>query len=247
MMDQSLRIAVAMDDPRMCQFYQEVLPELGHQVCAARTCAQLLEQCRILRPDLVITEVRLPDIGGLLAIQELSRDQAIPVLLVTDGRDAELGRRIATLPHIMGCLTEPVEKADLAIAIPVALSRFEHMQSLRQEAAELRQALEDRKLIERAKGAAMRYTGWDEEEAFRRLRKLASDQNRKLVEVAQAVINAAEVFHQLERGQPSDGRARHDGHSRHGNGKQAHPPAAALNGELLRTRTAGGFDGKAAE
>ena len=79
------------------------------------------------------------------------------------------------------------------------MSRFGQFESARKEAADLRQALEERKLIERAKGLVMRYGGLDEREAYRRLRRLASDQNRKLVEVAQAVLTAGEVFHQLEQ------------------------------------------------
>ena len=70
------------------------------------------------------------------------------------------------------------------------MQRFEQFQALRREAADLRQALEDRKVIERAKGLLMKKAGLDEEEAFRRLQTLARDSNRKVVEVARMVLKA---------------------------------------------------------
>jgi hypothetical protein len=124
-------------------------------------------------------------------------------------------------PYVLACLLKPVKEADLGAAIVVARRRFEEFESLRREAAQLRQALEDRKLIERAKGLVMRYAGLDEQEAFRRLRKLASDRNRKLVEVAQDILAAGEVFQQMEQlgevEKPGDGHARCLGRGPHRN------------------------------
>ena len=74
------------------------------------------------------------------------------------------------------------------------MRRSEQFQALQREAADLKQALEDRKLIERAKGLLMKKAQLDEAEAFRRLQKLASDQNRKLVEIAKMLLTAEEAF-----------------------------------------------------
>ena len=105
-----------------------------------------------------------------------------------------------------------MKQADLETAIDLAMAHFGHVQALRREAAELRQAPEDRKVIERAKGAVMRRTGANEDESFRRLRKLSSNQNRKLIDVARTVMGAEEVFAELEKeGQPAPGRA-HETH-----------------------------------
>ena len=70
------------------------------------------------------------------------------------------------------------------------MQRFEQFQALRREAADLRQALEDRKVIERAKGLLMKEAGLDEAGAFRRLQMLARDSNRKVVEVSRMVLRA---------------------------------------------------------
>src|SRR5207253_7631647 len=101
--------------------------------------------------------------------------------------------------QVMACLTKPIKPTDLQAAISLAVVRFDQFQQLAKEAATLRQALEDRKVIERAKGIGMKRLRVDEEEAFRRLRKIASDQNRKLVEVAQTVVAAEDVLRQLEK------------------------------------------------
>ena len=94
----------------------------------------------------------------------------------------------------MGYLVKPIKQADLEPAIALAVRRFEQFEALRKEAADLRQALEDRKIIERAKGMLMKKVGLDEQEAFRRLQKMAMDKNRKLVEVAQMVLTAEQAF-----------------------------------------------------
>jgi response regulator NasT len=94
----------------------------------------------------------------------------------------------------MAYLVKPIKQSDLGPAIAIAMRRFAQFEALRQEAADLRQALEDRKIVERAKGVLMRRAGLDEATAFRRLQKLASDRNRKLVEAAQIILMAEEAM-----------------------------------------------------
>src|SRR5207249_2746982 len=92
--------------------------------------------------------------------------------------------------HILAYLVKPTKQADLEAAIAIAVQRFEQFQTLRKEATDSRQALADRKIIERAKGLLMNQVGLDEEGAFLRLQKLARDRNQKLVEVAQMLLGA---------------------------------------------------------
>jgi response regulator NasT len=153
--------------------------------------------------------VGLPDGDGLTAASEICRGGPLPVVVVSACHDPAVVRRAAD-QDVAAYLVKPVVQSDLGPAIAVALRHFELVRTLRQEADDLRQALEDRKLIERAKGMVMRYAGQDEPESFRRLRKMASDNNQKLIEVARAVIAAGEVFRLLEQPEgPSDGRTRH--------------------------------------
>src|SRR5207237_10321391 len=101
---------------------------------------------------------------------------------------------------VMAYLLKPVSEHDLAPAIALARRHFEEVQALRKESADLRQALEERKVIERAKGAVTRRCGLGEAEAYARLRRLASNHNRKLIDVARQVMTADEVFQALETG-----------------------------------------------
>ena len=198
-MKESLRIAVAEDERDMREYLQEALSRLGHEVVAvADSGRRLVEQCRAVDPDLVIADITMPDGDGIEASAAVNRVKKTPVILVSAHHDAALLERAAANP-VLAYLVKPIKEPDLAAAIAVALSRFRQAQAAEKEAADLRQALEDRKVIERAKGAVIKRLGLEEDEAFRRMRSLASNQNRKLVEVARAVLAAEEIYHQLEQ------------------------------------------------
>jgi response regulator NasT len=193
-MSEPLRIAVADDEPDMRDYFMKILPRLGHRVVAvAATGSELVNLCRQHLPDLVITDIRMPDMDGINAAIRIYKEKPIPVILVSAYHDAELIKR-AGADHIMGYLVKPIKQADLAPAIALAMHRFEQFEALRQEATDLRQALEDRKLIERAKGILMKRASLDEAAAFRRLQKTASDKNLKLAEVARMIVTAEEAF-----------------------------------------------------
>ena len=199
-MNEPLRIAVADDEPDMRDYFAKILPRLGHQVVAqARDGRELVEQCRAARPDLVITDIKMPEMDGIDAAIAIYKDTPLPVILVSAYHDAGLIQR-AEADHIMGYLVKPIKQADLGPVIALAMRRFEQFQELRKEAADLRQALEDRKLIERAKGILMRRLGVDEDEAFRRMRQRASNQNLKLAEIGRKVLAAEAIFAELSHG-----------------------------------------------
>jgi AmiR/NasT family two-component response regulator len=198
MAELSLRVAVADDDADMRRYLHETLPRLGCQVVAsAAGGAALLPQLGEARPDLLITDVRMAGMDGIELARAVNRDRPLPVILLSAHSDTELIAR-AEADYIMAYLIKPVGEKDLRAAIPLAMLRFRHFQALATEAASLRQALEDRKLIEKAKGTLMRRLRVDEEDAFRRLRLLASSQNRKLAEIGRDVLAADEIFRALE-------------------------------------------------
>jgi two-component system, response regulator PdtaR len=193
-MNRALRIAVADDEPDVRDYFRRILPRLGHQVVAvAQTGRELVEQCRATRPDLVITDIKMPDMDGIDAATQIYRKAAIPVILVSAYHDPEFLRR-AEADHIMAYLVKPIKRTDLEPAISIAMHRFDQFQALRKETADLKQALEDRKVIEKAKGILMKKVGLDEHDAFRRLQKLASDKNRKLIDIAQTILTAEEAL-----------------------------------------------------
>jgi AmiR/NasT family two-component response regulator len=193
-MTRSLRIAVADDEADMRDYFRKMLPLLGHKVVAlAHDGQELLELCRATRPELIITDIKMPDMDGIEAASRVYEEMPVPVILVSAYHDADLIQR-AEMDHIMGYLVKPLKQADLEPVIAIALRRFEQFQTLRQEAKDSKQALEDRKVIERAKGILMTRAKLDEAAAFRRLQKLASEKNLKLVEMARTILTAEEAF-----------------------------------------------------
>ncbi|MBI3410331.1 MAG: response regulator [Planctomycetes bacterium] len=193
-MSETLRIAVADDEPDMRDYFKKILPRLGFRVVAvAENGCELVELCRKTNPDLAITDIKMPELDGIDAAMQIYQDKPIPVILVSAYSDAELIKR-AEADHVMGYLVKPIKQSDLVPAIALAMHRFEQFQALRQEAADMRKALADRKVIEQAKGILMKKGGLDEQEAFRRLQKLASEQNRKLVDIATMLMTAEETI-----------------------------------------------------
>jgi response regulator NasT len=178
----------------MRDYFARMLPRLGHEVVAvAENGRQLVELCRRERPDLVITDIKMPDTDGIAAAMQIYRERPVPVILVSAYHDAELVER-AEGDHILAYLVKPIKQTDLGPAIAIAMRRFAQFEALRKEAADLRQALEDRKVVERAKGILMHRAGLEEPTAFRRLQKMASDRNRKLVEIAHMILVAEEAM-----------------------------------------------------
>jgi response regulator NasT len=189
-MPTGLRIAVADDEALIRRYFEDILPEMGHTVVAsAENGRQLVNQCCQLHPDLVITDVKMPELDGIDATMEIFRQFSVPVILVSAYHDTDLIER-AEASSVLAYLIKPVQRADLETAIAIAMRRFRQMESLEKDAAELRQHLEERKLIERAKGVIMQRTGLSEGAAHQRLQKTACDTNQKLVDVARLVLAA---------------------------------------------------------
>lgn len=188
-----LRIAIADDEARMRDYLWSSLERLGHQVvAAAKTGQELLLECREKRPQLIITDIKMPDMDGIEAAVLICQDEPVPVILVSAFHDSEYIARAAR-NHILAYLVKPVKDTDLEPAIAVAMERFREFETLRREARDSKQALEDRKTIERAKGILMQRAGLSEPEAFRRLQKIASSRSQKLVEIARMIVTAEEA------------------------------------------------------
>src|SRR5262249_37564762 len=193
-----LNVALADDELDTREYLHDLLTRLGHRGYPVEDGRRLVELCRAAPPDLIIPDIKMPGMDGIEAVQKVCRERPAPVVLVSAFHDEELLAR-AREGCVMAYLTKPVRPADVEAAVAVAVSRFEVLQRARQETAGLRQALEDRKVVEQAKGAVMCRLGLAEAEAFRRLKRLAGAHNRKVVEVAQVILRAEDVFRSLEQ------------------------------------------------
>jgi two-component system, response regulator PdtaR len=194
-MTSALRIIVADDEPDVRDYYRKILPRLGHTVvAAAETGTDLIANCHEHQPDLVITDIKMPDMDGIDAAMKIYEERPVPVILVSAYSDAKLIER-AEADHIMAYLVKPIKQTDLEPAIGLVMRRFEQFEDLRREAADMRQALEDRKVIERAKGILMKELNLREAEAFRRLQRGAMNRRTTMVELARWVIATSQAGH----------------------------------------------------
>src|SRR4051794_15551680 len=138
-MPDRLRIAVADDERDMRDYFARILPRLGHEIVAtACNGRELVERCHAQHPDLLIVDIRMPEMDGLAALEEIGRHAALPSILVSAYSDQEFVKR-AEEYHVMAYLIKPVKQAELAPAIALAMRRFEQMEALRRDACQLRQ------------------------------------------------------------------------------------------------------------
>ena len=193
-MSKSLRVVIAEDEEYMRRFLKGALTRLGHEVVGvAETGSQLVEICSSNRPDLVLTDIKMPDMDGLEAARRIYTAATVPIIVVTAHHELAFVERAAE-NHIAAYLVKPIKASHLGPAITIVMKRFEEFLELRKDTEDLRQALEDRKVIEKAKGVLMREAHLEENEAFRRLQKLASQKSLKLAALARMILDTAEVL-----------------------------------------------------
>ena len=183
-----MRVAVADDDPAILEFVRDLLEGMGHTVTASCSTGQeLIDACATSPPDLIVTDVKMPGVDGIEAATTINRRQATPVILVTSFGETELISR-ALRTSVLAYLIKPIKQIDLEVAVAVAMRRFREHRAVCDMAAALRQSLEERKQVERAKGVLMRRGRLGEEEAYKRLQKISKENSRKLPETARMVI-----------------------------------------------------------
>jgi response regulator NasT len=193
-MSRPLRVAIADDEPCLRTFFEELVRQIGHQVVvSARNGRELVERCQAESPDLIITDIHMPELDGIEAAKILFAARPVPIIFVSAFDEPEVIDRACT-SQALAYLVKPIRVGDLDASIAMAIHRFREFEALHQEVAKLRQELENRKVIEQAKGLLMKRASLDEQEAFQRLQKLARNKNRKLVEVAQMILTTEELL-----------------------------------------------------
>ena len=182
------RIVVAEDEALIRLDLVEMLGEAGYEVVGqASNGEQAVEMALELTPDLVIMDVKMPVMDGLSAADEIGKQRLCPVIMLTAFSQTELVER-ARDAGVMAYIVKPFTAADLTPAINIALSRWAELKELEKEVADLGEALETRKAVERAKGVLMKKLKLSEADAFRWIQKTAMDRRLGMKEVAEAVI-----------------------------------------------------------
>lgn len=186
----TLRIVIADDESLHSLSLREQLETMGHRVVGeAEDGDGTLQLLRDLHPDLAILDIKMPQPDGIQVAETIMQEQPLPIILLTAYSEGSLAERAAEA-HVAAYLMKPVSPQDLVPAIALATRRFNEFQALHKENDDLRDALETRKLVERAKGILMRRLNLTEEEAFRRMQRRSQNENKKLSEIANAIITA---------------------------------------------------------
>jgi response regulator NasT len=185
--NKKIRILVAEDETIIRLDLVEMLTESGYEVVAqAENGAVAIELAKKFKPDLAILDVKMPEMDGITAAEQIIT--LAPVLMLTAFSQRELVER-ARDAGVMAYVVKPFSISDLVPAIEIAISRHRQMKSLEDEVADLYERLETRKIIDRAKGILMKAMGISEPESFSWIQKTAMDRRISMKQVAQAVIS----------------------------------------------------------
>ncbi len=182
-----MRVMVAVADKGFQQQLFDVLKRAGYLVVAGYSDAKTALQAALqIEPDIIIVDDNLPG-GSLMLVRDIYEHGLAPVLLATDYAEQDM-LHMAKVPGIFGILVKPLQETAVLPAIEVAVHTFNRIKSLEAEIKRLKKELENRKLVERAKGLLMDTYGMTEKEAFRFMQKKSMDKCVPLNKIAKNVI-----------------------------------------------------------
>jgi response regulator NasT len=184
-----MKVLIAEDDPVVALGLSERVRSLGHDpIGPVSDGEQAVEEAKASLPDLYLFDIEMPTLDGLAAALQLAGDGLRrPVVIVTGVDDPNLVER-SIASGVSAYLTKPIDTRELDAAIKLAAARHAEFEALEAEVEKTQQALEDRKLVERAKGLLMSALQLSEQDAFRRLQITARERNLRLAEVARRIV-----------------------------------------------------------
>ena len=189
---EALRIVVSDNESIIRMDLRELLEEAGHHVVGeAANGVKAVELTRKYRPDLVIMDIKMPEMDGIAAAKIIANEKIAPVLLLTAFSQKEIVDK-AKDSGVLAYLVKPVKEVNLFPAMEIAISRFREFAELERELEDVKNSLETRKLLDRAKGILMATHQLGESEAYRRIQQYSMAKRKSIREVAEAIINAAD-------------------------------------------------------
>lgn len=190
-----MRVLIAEDDPVIGLGLARRVVELGHDVLGpVADGAQAVATARAERPDLYLFDIDMPILDGLGAAEQLAQEGIRrPVVVITGVEDAGLIDRCIAR-GVGAYLAKPINARELDAAIRLAATRHTEFLALEGQVTQARQALADRKLVERAKALLMHALDLNEPEAFRRIQRVARNRNLRLADVATEILEREELL-----------------------------------------------------
>jgi len=191
---EGLKILIAEDEAVISMGLVAMLKRLGHHVIGrAKDGREAIKRFKELDPDIILMDIKMPDIDGLEAAKEILSIRPIPIIILTAYSQPDLIEKADSI-GVSYYLIKPITEKDLMPAIRLAVSRFKELQALQKEIGDLKEALRARKLIEQAKGVIMEREGLTEAEAFRKIQKQSRDTNIPMVKIAESIIIASRIL-----------------------------------------------------
>jgi response regulator NasT len=188
------RVLICEDEGLIALRLKASLRRLGYEVVGeAKDGDEAVAQAALLQPDAILMDIRMPKQDGIAATEQIMRARPTAIVMITAYSERELVDA-ALRAGASGYLVKPVSDEQIEPALTVALNRFSELKDLRGEITDLKEALEARKTVERAKGILMRRFQLPEDEAYKRLQKISRDRRQPLKDTAQQLIDAAELL-----------------------------------------------------
>lgn len=189
-----LRIMLVDADPQRMDLLMDTLQEAGHWVatCGDET-GNLCEHVHEIQPDVIIIGTDSPTRDTLEHLCVIDRDEPRPVVMFTHDNDAQK-MRAALRAGVSAYIVNGLTGSRVQSIIDIAIARFEEYQALKNELEKATATLAERKQIERAKGFVMKQRGCSEEDAYKMMRKMAMNSNKKMAEIADNINTAADIF-----------------------------------------------------
>jgi len=187
------RVIIADDESVIRTDLREMLTSLGYLVVGDVGDGQsAVNLARELKPDVVIMDIKMPNMDGIEAAGLLTQEKIAPVLLLTAYSQRDLVDR-AKEAGVVGYLVKPFREQEIVPAVDIALARFAEFRELEKEVGDLKETLETRKVVDRAKGVLMDSQHLTEAEAFRKIQKMSMNTRKPMKEIAEAIILAQEA------------------------------------------------------
>ena len=189
---QKLNILIADDEALIRLDLREMLSDAGHKIVGeAADGAQAVKLARELKPDFIIMDVKMPNMDGLEAAAIIGEENIAPVLLLTAYSQQDIVDK-ASKAGVSAYLVKPVREEQLFPAMEIAASRFNELQELNKELLDLKDSLETRKLVDRAKGILMAAHKISEQDAYRKMQQYSMAKRISIKALAESIIKAAE-------------------------------------------------------
>jgi response regulator NasT len=192
--DQPLRILLVDDDASLRATLVLSLERFSHfqVVGQGGSGPEMVELAHQHTPDVIVFSLHLPQLNGFEAFHRIWQERPVAGIALSNDREGDTVRR-AIQEQIMAYLAKPFDSHLLAPLIEVAKARFDEMAKLRLDNAKLEKSIENRKLIERAKGVLMRRNHWTEADAFRRLQRTAMNRRTTMADLARQILDGKDV------------------------------------------------------